>query len=45
MNNKLQKSQKKAVVTYFETVYRNLPAGFEKSHETSVRIECLRDKI
>jgi hypothetical protein len=45
MNNKLQKSQNEAVVTYFETISRNLPAGFEKSHETSVRIECLRAEI
>jgi len=45
MNNKLQKSQKEAVVTYFETISRNLPAEFEKSHGTSVRIECLRAEI
>jgi len=45
MNHKLQKSQKEAVVTYFETISRSLPAGFEKSHETSVRIECLWAEI
>ena len=41
MNNKLQKSQKEAVVTYFETIFRNLCIGLEKNQEIYVRIECL----
>ena len=45
MNNELQKPQKEAVVTYFETIYRVLPAGFGESNETSVGIEVLRAEI
>jgi hypothetical protein len=38
VNNKLQKLQTEAVVTYFQAISRKLPAGFGENHEISVRI-------